>query len=154
LCPDLHADHSTYAQWIAIGQSSFLFSFEIKFEFKVVVQKAALVMQEQERVVNEEAEKRLKAALTAKHEPSNTVSRVSSPSVGTNDEQKLSVPEPNSTEDVVMDTDSASVCLSHICRRIDAHPFIPESLVSPIFDDIKKIAPGNAYDVIGLAFCD
>jgi len=96
------------------------------------MQKAALVMQEQERVANEEAEKRLKAALTAKREPSNSVSRVSSPSVGTKDEQKLSVPEPNSTEDVAMDTDSASVCLPYIFRRMDADPFIPESLASRI----------------------
>lgn len=76
-------------------------------------------MQEQERVANEEAEKRLKAALTAKREPSNTTSCVSSPSVGainiTKDvpgEQKPIVVEPSSTEDVAMDTDSTSVCLS------------------------------------------
>lgn len=39
-------------------------------------------MQEQERIANEEAEKRLKAALTAKREPGATVSRVASPAIG------------------------------------------------------------------------
>lgn len=79
-------------------------------------------MQEQERVANEEAEKRLKAALTAKREPSNVTSRVSSPSIGATNiskdapgEQKISTIEPNSTEDVTMDTDSSSVRLYQIC---------------------------------------
>lgn len=36
-------------------------------------------MQEQERLANEEAEKRLKAALTAKREPSVIQSRIASP---------------------------------------------------------------------------
>lgn len=43
-------------------------------------QSAALAMQEKERVASEEAEKRLKAALTAKREPNVTTSRVASPS--------------------------------------------------------------------------
>lgn len=38
-------------------------------------------MQEKERLASEEAEKRLKAALTAKREPNNA-SRVASPSIG------------------------------------------------------------------------
>lgn len=44
-------------------------------------QTAAETMQEQERISNEEAEKRLKAALTAK-KPLNSVSRVASPGIG------------------------------------------------------------------------
>jgi THO complex subunit 2 len=40
---------------------------------------AALAMQEQERIAGEEAERRLKAALTAKREPSASASRVASP---------------------------------------------------------------------------
>jgi len=39
-------------------------------------------MQEQERIANEEAEKRLKAALTAKREPNVTASRTASPAAG------------------------------------------------------------------------
>ena len=39
-------------------------------------------MQEKERVASEEAERRLKAALTAKREPNATTSRVASPNPG------------------------------------------------------------------------
>lgn len=94
----------------------------------VIVQKAALAMQEKERVANEEAEKRLKAALTAKREPSSTTSRVSSPSVGTthvskdiSGDQKPVAIEPTSTEDGTMDTDPASVRLSQSIHYCDVH---------------------------------
>jgi THO complex subunit 2 len=43
---------------------------------------SALAMAEQERIAGEEAEKRLKAALTAKREPTST-SRIASPRLGT-----------------------------------------------------------------------
>jgi THO complex subunit 2 len=71
-------------------------------------------MQEQERVANEEAEKRLKAALTAKREPAMT-SRIASPSIGNsttaNDVSDVSaeataVTENNTSEDVTMDNDA------------------------------------------------
>jgi len=84
------------------------------------VQKAALVLQDQERVANEEEEKRLKAALKAKREPSTTTSRVSSPSIGATSATKdtpvdqKSVLEISSAEDVSMETDSPVVC-SFIC---------------------------------------
>jgi THO complex subunit 2 len=75
-----------------------------------------LALQEQERVANEEEEKRLKAALKAKREPSAATSRVSSPSIGatgaTKDtiiEQKPSGPETSSTEDVNMEAESPAV---------------------------------------------
>jgi THO complex subunit 2 len=75
-------------------------------------------MQEQERVANEEAEKRLKAALTAKREPNTTPSRVSSPTAGAAStakdlsvEQKPSGTEVTLSEDVSMETDSASARL-------------------------------------------
>ena len=42
-------------------------------------QASALALQEKERIASEEAEKRLKAALTAKREPNVTASRVASP---------------------------------------------------------------------------
>lgn len=47
-----------------------------------LVQKQALIAQDQERKEAEEAEKRLKAALTAKREPSSTNSRIASPALG------------------------------------------------------------------------
>jgi THO complex subunit 2 len=74
-----------------------------------------LAYQEQERVANEEEEKRLKAALKAKREPSAATSRVSSPSIGVTSlpkdvpvDHKPSGLE-NSTEDVSMETETASV---------------------------------------------
>ena len=108
------------------------------------MQKAALNMQEQERLANEKAEKDLKAALKAKREP--TALRVASPSVGeTNSakdsskeplpEHKPPVVEPNGIEDVNMEPETPQ------------GPWLPE--LTAIFDDVKKIAPGAAYDVIG-----
>lgn len=68
-------------------------------------------MQEKERVASEEAEKRLKAALTAKREPNASVSRIASPNPGAENapngdsatESKPVVSEPPSV-DVVMDS--------------------------------------------------
>lgn len=70
-------------------------------------------MQEQERIANEEAEKRLKAALTAKREPTAT-SRVASPSLGNTTtpdalvEAKLRIEETSAQEDVTMEVENAS----------------------------------------------
>lgn len=83
-----------------------------------ITQASALAMQEQERVANEEAEKRLKAALTAKREPASSASRVASPSLG-----NPSTPEPSSDtkpstdgqqlpEDVSMEVDLTSTAMS------------------------------------------
>ena len=64
-------------------------------------------MQEKERVANEEAEKRLKARLSAKRDPSASVSRMESPSGANtprdNSEQKPSMVEGN--EDNGMDVE-------------------------------------------------
>jgi len=82
-------------------------------------QTAALSMQEQERFANEEAEKRLKAALTAKREPA-IASRMASPSVGvsntveplanpnhdTSPDAPPSVQETGMQEDVAMETEA------------------------------------------------
>jgi THO complex subunit 2 len=83
-------------------------------------------MQEQERVASEEAEKRLKAALTAKREPSASASRVASPTqavAGTAPEQpsdskpsdidpvlepKPPIEDTNTSDDVVMDATDAA----------------------------------------------
>ena len=98
-------------------------------------------MQEQERIANEEAEKRLKAALTAKREPGATASRVASPAVGNPATPESSDPKPSSTDEVEssMDVDLAVVpppppqkddvrfivyCLSF------SHEFLPGRLAS------------------------
>ena len=57
-------------------------------------------MQADERKAAEEAEKRLKAALTAKREPTSTTSRIGSPAVGdTSTEQKPA----SQSDDVAME---------------------------------------------------
>ncbi|KAH0587189.1 hypothetical protein H2248_005998 [Termitomyces sp. 'cryptogamus'] len=108
--------------------------------------KLALIMQEQERKASEEAEKRLKAALTAKREP--VASRVASPSLGASSVSEtpteVKATEEQSTQDVPMDAESAS------SAPFAESPWIPE--LATLFDDIKKIAPGNAYDIMGPGF--
>lgn len=72
---------------------------------------AAVAAEEQERVANEEAEKRLKAALAAKRDPSIAHSRIASPVVGDTSssetpatvDSKPSTQEVKPSEDVVMD---------------------------------------------------
>lgn len=98
----------------------------------------------QERLANEEAEKRLKAALTAKREPSATVSRVASPAVGTpgNAESTPVPPAEPSTEPAAMEVDSSTEA-----NPAPESPWIPE--LEELFDAIRKVAPGNAADVVG-----
>ncbi|KAG6850048.1 hypothetical protein H0H93_001864, partial [Arthromyces matolae] len=106
--------------------------------------KSALVMQEQERKANEDAEKRLKAALTAKREP--VTSRVASPSPSSNLESHAEVkttPDDHPVqEDVSMDAEMGAAP--------PESPWIPE--LAALFDDIKKIAPGSAFEIIGPGF--
>jgi THO complex subunit 2 len=72
---------------------------------------AAVAAEEQERVANEEAERRLKAALAAKRDPSIAHSRIASPVVGDTSssetpatvDSKSSTQEVKSSEDVAMD---------------------------------------------------
>jgi THO complex subunit 2 len=76
---------------------------------------SAMAAEEQERVANEEAEKRLKAALAAKRDPSNANSRIASPVVGDAGssetppvvESKSSIQEGKPAEDVVMENGDA-----------------------------------------------
>ncbi|KAF7978302.1 hypothetical protein HWV62_899 [Athelia sp. TMB] len=108
--------------------------------------KAALAMQEQEKLANEEEEKRLKAALTAKREAVAVIARVPSPAVGPAPAKDSPVDTPIpvvevAAKDVKMEVDTSPAPQS---------PWIPE--LAAIFDDIKKIAPGNAYDLIGPGF--
>lgn len=85
-------------------------------------------MQEKERVANEEAEKRLKARLSAKRDPSASASRMESPS-GANtprdsSEQKPPLVEGN--EDNAMDveleitTPAAEVCTPYMIKILGA----------------------------------
>lgn len=76
-------------------------------------------MQEEERVANEEAEKRLKAALTAKREPGTATSRLASPKIGSSQlsadastDQKPSLQDTSAADDVTMEADAASLVLS------------------------------------------
>lgn len=86
---------------------------------------AALAAEEQERVASEEAEKRLKAALAAKRDPSIANSRIASPAVGeVNSSSETPAPaEPNksstqtevaksSADDVVMENGDSQAASS------------------------------------------
>ncbi|KAI9512728.1 transcription factor/nuclear export subunit protein 2-domain-containing protein [Russula earlei] len=106
----------------------------------------AMAAEEQERIANEEAEKRLKAALAAKRDPSIAHSRIASPAVGdtgsseapTTVEPKPSTQEVKQSEDVVMENGDSQ------------NPWVPE--IRALFDDVKKVAPKAAYDIIGPGF--
>lgn len=143
--------------------------FPSPINIKITPQTAALALQEQERIANEEQEKRLKAALTAKstakREPAGT-SRMASPlpasgTPGTPTEPKTITPVP-AGEDVIMEAPAngpaattpapPEVCAS---SRVHRHcsllqfqsPWLPE--LSALFDDVKQIAPEKAYEIIG-----
>lgn len=76
-----------------------------------ISQAAAEAMPEQERIANEEAEKRLKAALTAK-KPLIAASRTASPGVGAADapvDSKPAVPDATPKEDVSMEVEPTSL---------------------------------------------
>jgi len=132
--------------------------------------------EEQERVANEEAEKRLKAALAAKRDPSIAAqSRIASPVVGDTGssdtpaatDSKPSTQEVKPSEDVVMengDSQASAVSpapevriASNVSSCWDAplltllvffqSPWVPE--IKALFDDVRKIAPKAAYDIIG-----
>ena len=124
-------------------------------------------MQEKERVASEEAEKRLKAALAAKREGNATASRVASPNPGadmpfsgeTMIEGKTMINESQSG-DVVMESVEERVATPPEVRRSRVpppptqpmtvgpqSPWLPE--LAALFDDVRKIAPGNAAEVIG-----
>ncbi|KAI6151770.1 transcription factor/nuclear export subunit protein 2-domain-containing protein [Pisolithus tinctorius] len=109
--------------------------------------KTALSIQEKERAANEEAEKRLKAHLTAaKRDPSATP-RLDTPN-GTNTsrdshDQKVSS-RASRGEDSAMELETDTTIPTA------ESPWIPE--LEALFDDVRKIAKSNAIDVIGPAF--
>ena len=136
---------------------------------------AALAAEEQERAANEEAEKRLKAALAAKRDPSIANSRIASPAVGEVNSSETPAPAESksstqeaksSSDDVVMENgDSQGTVnvssapevsagqLNASSHGVTSHmvvqqgPWVPE--MRALFEDVKKIAPKAAYDVIG-----
>ena len=132
----------------------------------------ALAAEEQERVANEEAEKRLKAALAAKRDPSIANSRIASPAVGDANSSETpahvesksgSQDAKPSEDDVVMENGDvqaptvspapevsvchlgSSSCVSH--GLMFQSPWVPE--IKALFEDVKRIAPKAAYDIIG-----
>jgi THO complex subunit 2 len=77
-------------------------------------------MQEQEQKDSEEAEKRLKAALTAKREPSSSVSRLASPAVAGAAEQSPEPVKPSADVKPAVD-DSAAISAEDVSMEpIDA----------------------------------
>ncbi|KAE9385705.1 hypothetical protein BT96DRAFT_1006795 [Gymnopus androsaceus JB14] len=119
----------------------------------------ALKMQAQERLANEEAEKRLKAALTAKREPSVSQSRVASPlpkntelapeSKPASDgptESKSASDVPPTSEDVY----NLSPSMLLVGLSVAQSPWLPQ--LEAIFEDVQKILPNQAYDVLGPGF--
>ncbi|KAJ3574543.1 hypothetical protein NP233_g1708 [Leucocoprinus birnbaumii] len=112
--------------------------------------KHALAARDQERKEAEEAEKRLKAALTAKREPSSASSRIASPALGAPaseaSDKKTLASEPAPMDGVTSaDTDNAKEEV-----RTPESPWLPE--LAQYFDDLRKLAVGNAYEVIGPGF--
>jgi THO complex subunit 2 len=93
----------------------------------------AVVAEEQERAANEEAEKRLKAALAAKRDPSIAHSRIASPVVGDNSssetpamvDPKSSTQEVKSSEDVVMDNGDAQASAASPAPEVRVEHLIP-----------------------------
>ncbi|KAJ7067990.1 transcription factor/nuclear export subunit protein 2-domain-containing protein [Mycena amicta] len=104
----------------------------------------AEAMQEQEKIANAEAERRLKAALTAK-KPLTSSSRMASPGVG------APVPEASAEAKPVVPQDAGQKeDVSMESAPIPESPWLPELV--PLFEDVKKIAPSTAFDIVGPAF--
>ncbi|KAG7448931.1 uncharacterized protein BT62DRAFT_653210 [Guyanagaster necrorhizus] len=108
--------------------------------------KTALAKDEQNRLASEEAEKRLKAALTAKREPSAAISRVASPAVVSanppeaNDESKVE----SGNDEAVMEVEPTPASVA------PESPWVPQ--LAALFDDVKGIAPERAINTIGPGF--
>jgi THO complex subunit 2 len=110
----------------------------------LVPQNAALAKAEQERAASEEEERRLKAKLTAKREPSVNPSRLASPAIsGTSTEQvKDATSAAEESQDVAMDPVEPSTL------KPEEPQWLPQLVA--LFDDVKKIAPPGAIEAIGL----
>ncbi|TFY81790.1 hypothetical protein EWM64_g2223 [Hericium alpestre] len=112
--------------------------------------KSALAMNEQERIAGEEAERRLKAALAAKRDPSAANSRIASPGSAEpptsdpNGDAKPATQDLRPSEDVVMEDTVVTT------PPQSESPWVPE--IEALFDDLKKVAPKEAYDIVGPGF--
>jgi THO complex subunit 2 len=103
-----------------------------------------LAKAEQERAASEEEERRLKAKLTAKREPSANPSRIASPAVaGTTTEQpaKDATGATEESQDVVMDPVESST------SKPEEPQWLPQ--LAALFDDVKNIAPPGAIEATG-----
>ncbi|KAF9647035.1 hypothetical protein BDM02DRAFT_2819645 [Thelephora ganbajun] len=119
----------------------------IRPKLNEVLLNAALAKAEQERAASEEEERRLKAKLTAKREPSVNPSRVASPVVsGTITEQPIKdlTPTAEEPQDAVMDSVESST------PKPEEPQWLPQ--LAALFDDVKKIAPPGVIEAIGPAF--
>ncbi|KAI0312477.1 transcription factor/nuclear export subunit protein 2-domain-containing protein [Amylostereum chailletii] len=126
--------------------------------FHSALRTAALALEEQERIASEQAEKRLKAALAAKRDPTSVASRVASPAVGesvpattkdiSEESKSLAVPDAKTDEDVVMENSDAAPPVK--LSQADVSPWVPELLA--LFEDVKRIIPKSAHETIGPAF--
>lgn len=99
---------------------------------------------EQERAAGEEEERRLKAKLTAKREPSANPYRVASPVVsGSASEQPATdtTSTAEDSQDVTMDSVESST------PKPEEAQWLPQ--LAALFDGVKKIAPPGAAEAIG-----
>ncbi|TFY55341.1 hypothetical protein EVG20_g9356 [Dentipellis fragilis] len=111
--------------------------------------KAALAKEEQDRLAGMETEKRLKAALAAKRDPSSSTSRIASPAAG---EPNGHAVESNDATTVAQDAKPAEdVVMENATTSVQAEsPWVPQ--IEALFEDVKKIAPQEAFDIIGPGF--
>lgn len=99
---------------------------------------------EQERAASEEEERRLKAKLTAKREPSANPSRVASPAapgIAAEQPAKDTTSAAEESQDVTMDSVESST------PKQEEPQWLPH--LAALFDDVKKIAPPGAIEAIG-----
>jgi hypothetical protein len=114
------------------------------------LQKSALATQKQEQTAAEEAEKRLKAALTAKREPS-TTSRVASPSLGT----QPAVDAPNESKPRLEET-SPTMVREEYAMEVDQTGAVATPPVSEVCSYHYSTYSMNLYRIVAMAartFC-
>ncbi|KAG2043203.1 transcription factor/nuclear export subunit protein 2-domain-containing protein [Suillus americanus] len=107
--------------------------------------------QEKERLANEEAEKRLKARLSAaKREPSAATPRVDSPTGVNGANTPRDTGDQKSSTDGVPEDAAMDAEVTTATPAPSESPWIPD--LETLFDDVKQIAKNSALDVIGPGF--
>ncbi|KAG1857214.1 transcription factor/nuclear export subunit protein 2-domain-containing protein [Suillus tomentosus] len=107
--------------------------------------------QEKERLANEEAERRLKARLSAaKREPSAATPRVDSPTGVNGASTPRDTGDQKSSADSVAEDAVMDVEVTTATSAPSESPWIPD--LEALFDDVKQIAKNSALDVIGPGF--